>query len=225
MLNKEIMAKLSEPFPSDKIKKRKGRGGSVEYIEFDEIVCRLNDVLEGCWSFTIESERETAGFIIVLGKMEIDGICKMQYGRKKITLDKQKEVVDPGDDSKAAASDALKKCASLFGVNLGMYMNDEHQNQGQPLPQSQGQRPTQDQNSPAHSDSQVNKANQNSDIGTVKNDILAKENVLSEKYKLSRASMRKDALGNESLSHTMDALRKYYERLEQEEIKFTGTES
>ncbi len=45
----------------------------------------------------------------------------MHFGGSAVTLDKEGRAVSIADDLKAAASDALKKCASLFGVALEMY--------------------------------------------------------------------------------------------------------
>jgi ribosome-binding protein aMBF1 (putative translation factor) len=45
----------------------------------------------------------------------------MHFGGSSITFDREGRVVSIADDLKAAASDALKKCASLLGVALEMY--------------------------------------------------------------------------------------------------------
>jgi hypothetical protein len=45
----------------------------------------------------------------------------MHFGGTAVTLDKDGRAISIADDLKAAASDALKKCASLFGVALEMY--------------------------------------------------------------------------------------------------------
>ena len=84
------------------------------------MITRLN---EGCdaWTFEVVSHKVEADEVIVLGKLTADGQTKMHFGGTAITLDKEGRAVSIADDLKAAASDALKKCASLFGVALEMY--------------------------------------------------------------------------------------------------------
>jgi hypothetical protein len=49
----------------------------------------------------------------------------MQFGKSGITRStKDNAIVSLGDDLKAAATDALKKCATLFGVGLHLYFDD-----------------------------------------------------------------------------------------------------
>ena len=50
---------------------------------------------------------------------------KCQFGSNKISTSKQGEVISIGDDLKAAASDCLKKTATLFGVGLHLYGIDK----------------------------------------------------------------------------------------------------
>ena len=50
-----------------------------------------------------------------------DGVVKTAFGGSSITVDSQGRIVSVADDLKAAASDSLKKCASLLGVGLEMY--------------------------------------------------------------------------------------------------------
>jgi len=58
----------------------------------------------------------------VLGKLSTNGLSKYQFGSSGITRNKDsKDVISLGDDLKAAASDSLKKCATLFGVGLHLY--------------------------------------------------------------------------------------------------------
>ncbi|MBW2014490.1 MAG: hypothetical protein JRI69_12010 [Deltaproteobacteria bacterium] len=43
------------------------------------------------------------------------------------------EMVSLADDLKAAATDAIKKCATLMGVGLHLYSSDGHPPQRQPI--------------------------------------------------------------------------------------------
>jgi hypothetical protein len=82
---------------------------------------RLNDSFEGQWSFEIITQEKEGSEVIVLGKLTVEGVSKTQFGSNKISLSKAGEVISIGDDWKAAGSDSLKKCASLFGVGLHLY--------------------------------------------------------------------------------------------------------
>ncbi len=54
--------------------------------------------------------------------MTAGGVVKSQFGNKRITLTRdEKKEVSLGDDLKAATTDAIKKCATLFGVGLHLY--------------------------------------------------------------------------------------------------------
>ena len=60
--------------------------------------------------------------MLVLGKLTADGVTKTQFGASSVTRDRQtKDLVSVGDDLKAAATDALKKCATFLGVGLHLY--------------------------------------------------------------------------------------------------------
>jgi hypothetical protein len=103
------------------VRSRPGQQGkTVSYVDIAAVITRLN---EGCdaWSFEVVSHKVEADEVIVLGKLVADGQTKMHFGGTAITLDKDGRAVSIADDLKAAASDALKKCASLFGVALEMY--------------------------------------------------------------------------------------------------------
>ncbi len=77
---------LSEPFPYDPIKQRKGNFGSMlDYIDAATVIQRLNEVLEGEWSFTVLSVNQDSDEIIVHTQMQIDDVVRHQFGGSKIT--------------------------------------------------------------------------------------------------------------------------------------------
>jgi len=123
---------IEQEFDKSLIKTRKGRSGNrLSYIETPEYIKRLNLAFDYNWSFEIEEEKIESGFIVVRGKLIAEGIAKSQYGTSQITLSKDTgEVVAIGDDFKAAASDALKKTASLFGIGLHLYNGSNGSNAG-----------------------------------------------------------------------------------------------
>ena len=114
---------LSEPFPQDAIKQRKGNfGNTLDYVESWNIIQRLNDVLEGRWSFRILFFQVDAEEVFVHGELKVDDTVRQQFGGSSITRKTDtKEAVSVADDLKAATADALKKCASAFGVGLYLY--------------------------------------------------------------------------------------------------------
>ena len=119
VLNREL---LEKQFTGKEIKQRKGNfGASIDYVEVQLIIQRLNDAFDGYWSFDIIEHATQGDEVVVLGKLSCNGISKQQFGNSKITVSKKGEVVSIGDDLKAAASDSLKKCASMFGVALHLY--------------------------------------------------------------------------------------------------------
>ena len=118
-MNRDV---LCRPFAPDQIKTRPGRNGQqLSYVETHAVIARLN---EGCdrWDFDIVEHSVHDDEVIVLGKLTADGVVKTAFGGSSITIDSQGRVVSLADDLKAAASDSLKKCASLLGVGLELYV-------------------------------------------------------------------------------------------------------
>lgn len=122
-MNREL---LEQPFSPEQIKQRPGTfGNQLNYIEGHDVIKRLNDAFEGNWSFRIISHEIYEGEIVVLGELEAESVAKIQFGSSFITKAKDTgAVISLGDDFKAAATDALKKAASLFGVGLHLYSKD-----------------------------------------------------------------------------------------------------
>ena len=131
---------LTRPFDPAQIKQREGRGGKMlDYLETHAVITRLNEAFNGAWSFEAVEYKTMEGEIIVKGRLTAQGITKEQFGSNEIHRHKGQDgekgaPVSIGDDLKSAASDALKKCATLFGIGLELY---EKKGQGQT------QRPTQ----------------------------------------------------------------------------------
>lgn len=92
-----------------------------QYVEGTDVVARLNASLglHG-WDYQVLSASREGDAIVVLGQLTIHlaegSAIRQQYGGQRIKLDKAGEVIDLGDEYKAAATDALKKCALLLGV-------------------------------------------------------------------------------------------------------------
>jgi hypothetical protein len=114
------------------------RGGvNLTYITGEQATTRLNEVLgyDG-WSFEIISSEVVEDEVLVLGELtvwsrgESDSnalsVSRQQYGSQKIKRKRDSgTILDIGFDYKGAATDALKKCASLVGVGLYLSRKEE----------------------------------------------------------------------------------------------------
>jgi hypothetical protein len=111
-MNKQL---LTRPFEPRQLRQRPG-----QHVDIAAVIARLNEACEA-WSFEIVSHEVQDGEAIVLAKLTTDGLVKMSFGGAALTFDKEGTVLSLADDFKAAASDALKKAASLLGVGLELY--------------------------------------------------------------------------------------------------------
>jgi len=132
-MNREL---LEKPFDPSQIKQREGSFGKIlDYIEGHAVINRLNDAFDANWSFAIlknEILKETDE-VVVIGELRAGDIVKTQFGSSRITKARESgEMVSLADDLKAAATDAIKKCASLMGVGLHLYNKDKHPTKRQP---------------------------------------------------------------------------------------------
>lgn len=138
-MNREL---LEKPFDPSQIKQRKGSFGDIlDYIEGSTVIQRLNEAFNGDWMYEIQDHHVYDEEVVVLGRLTATGISKCQFGKSKITRStKDNAVISLGDDLKAAATDSLKKCATLFGVGLHLYFDPPKGNGSQPpsAPRSQG---------------------------------------------------------------------------------------
>jgi len=114
---------LTRPFEAGQIKQREGRGGKrLDYIETHAVITRLNEAFGGAWSFEVADYKSMEGEVVVRGRLTAGGQIKEQFGSASISRSKDSgKPISVGDDLKSAASDALKKCATLFGVGLHLY--------------------------------------------------------------------------------------------------------
>ena len=113
---------LEQPFAPAQIKQRRGRNGVLDYVEGHSVIARLNDALDAAWSFEVVSHEVREDEVLVLGRLVAAGVVKMQFGASAVTRDREtRACLSLGDDLKAAATDALKKCATFLGVGLHLY--------------------------------------------------------------------------------------------------------
>ena len=114
---------LEQTFSQEEIKQREGSfGQTLAYVSGHTVIQRLNDAFESAWSFEIVSHEIYKDEVTVIGKLTAEGIIKSQFGSSRITRARETgESISLADDLKSAATDALKKCATLFGVGLHLY--------------------------------------------------------------------------------------------------------
>ena len=122
--------------PDDKIYTRPAKGGGTwNYVKGSYVITTLNSLFAYDWTFEIKSktsvtEAEITGMVIVEGRLTgrvgDKLITKEQFGRAEVKYKKNsKETLDFGNDLKAAATDSLKKCASMFGLFADVYAPDD----------------------------------------------------------------------------------------------------
>jgi hypothetical protein len=118
-MNREL---LERPFAPEQIRQRKGRNGVLDYVEGHSVIQRLNEALEGAWSFEIVHHEIREEEVVVIGRLTAEGIVKMSFGSSQVTRERESgALVSIGDDLKSAGTDCLKKCATLLGVGLHLY--------------------------------------------------------------------------------------------------------
>lgn len=141
-LDKAQQAIITQSTPPDEIRTRQGRGGKrLSYVDHAYVTRLLNNAFAFNWDFeTDEAEvlyvSEKPYEVKCRGKLTVRvgdmSIVKMQYGCQPLEFmrDNPDKPVSLGDAFKGAASDALKKCASLLGVALDLYDSDSDVNTG-----------------------------------------------------------------------------------------------
>lgn len=101
-------------------------GGQWEYVTGGYVRKVLNLMFGWNWSFEIIDEKVLHGEAIVKGKLTCTSngvtIVKMQFGNKDVICKKGTDIpLSIGNDLKAAATDALKKCAAEIGIAADIY--------------------------------------------------------------------------------------------------------
>lgn len=124
--------------PKEKIKSRPAKGGGQwDYVAGSYVTQVLNSLFGFNWSFEVVTSMQEAlataktGSVVVQGRLKVkigdEWITKEQYGRKEVAFKKNtdKEPLDFGNDMKAAATDAKKKCASELGLFADVYAQED----------------------------------------------------------------------------------------------------
>jgi hypothetical protein len=139
-LNKAQESFLTQRTPKKFIKQRRGPGGTmINYVEVGYVINLLNQAFGWDWDFRIQEQQIGKVQVWVRGELTVrlkgHEIVKGQYGGADIKMNKTTgQPVSIADDLKAAASDCLKKCASLLGVAGDLYWPDlDNWEQGPPM--------------------------------------------------------------------------------------------
>lgn len=137
--NKEQLQMINKKTPAKYIKK--DYGGNI-YVSVGYVIKKLNQMFGGNWDFQILTGLDEAADIaikthsaVVLGRLTIANngrtISREQFGRNEVRFKKGTNLpVDFGNNFKGAASDSLKKCASLFGLFGDVYSADTFEEYG-----------------------------------------------------------------------------------------------
>lgn len=116
--------------PAKYVKSRPGKGGGQwKFVSGNYVRKTLNLMFGWDWDFEILSEQVLEGEVIVKGRLtcRVNGrsITKTQFGNKEVVTKKTGGALSIGNDFKAAATDALKKCAFDLGIANDVYNPDE----------------------------------------------------------------------------------------------------
>jgi hypothetical protein len=134
---------LLQRTPKNEVKYRQGRGGlQFAYVEHGYVTERLNLVFGFNWDFEVVDKQILEDEVIVEARLTVrtpggQTIVKTQFGgadiKRHASGAKNGRPLSIADDYKAAASDALKKCASLLGIGLDLYGRDRPEDPAPPL--------------------------------------------------------------------------------------------
>lgn len=134
-IKQEQLLFILQKTPKQHIYTRKGKGGmNFDYVTGVYVKKVLNYCFGWMWDFEVKSHGKEENLLWILGRLTIKDksgkpmIVKEQFGRADIKFLKgTKSPVDFGNDLKAAATDALKKCASELGIASDVYGQTEFQ--------------------------------------------------------------------------------------------------
>lgn len=133
-ISKQQILAIFQRTPEEHIYSRVGKGGrEFDYVTGVYVKKVLNFTFGWLWSFQVVDKGREENQVWVQGRLTINDenlkpmIIKEQFGRADIKFykDKSKGMVDYGNDLKAAATDALKKCAAEIGIANDVYGKNE----------------------------------------------------------------------------------------------------
>ncbi len=128
----ELLKKLRAPTPKENIFQRPGGGGTLDYVSLQYVMNRLDEVFTPFgWQFESEVvetlDPAVTGHVVVQGSLTVQGpdgraVTRMNFGGSQVKISRStNKCMDLGNDVKSATADALKKCASMFGIASDIY--------------------------------------------------------------------------------------------------------
>jgi hypothetical protein len=147
-LSAESIKEIETPFDKSDIKQRDGGGGKkLNYVDGPTVIEKLNKAFGYKWSFEILSKEiiksepkiikkdgqeiviPQSPYVEVVGRLTVPGVgVKEQFGTKILVGGASEQE----GAAKSAATDALKKCATLLGIGLELYGDSENEEQQKP---------------------------------------------------------------------------------------------
>lgn len=130
-LETKQLAFLLQETPKKYVKERPGKGGGKWKFVSGVYVRKVLNLMFGWnWDFEVLSEQVLHGEVIVKGRLTVrtngQTVVKSQFGNKEVINKRNTETpLSIGNDFKAAATDALKKCAFELGIASDVYAPDE----------------------------------------------------------------------------------------------------
>lgn len=131
VLNPFQLQMLLRRTPAAYVRERPAKGGGKwKYTPGGYVKKALNIMFAWDWDFEIMDKQILFNEVVVTGKLTCRSnghtIVKMQMGNKEIIFKKGTETpLSIGNDFKAAATDALKKCAADLGIAADIYNANE----------------------------------------------------------------------------------------------------
>lgn len=120
---------LTRPFPREAIKQRKGASGKMlSYVEAHSVIRRLVEATSNNFQFRVLAVDIQDNLVLATVELEIAGNKRQHVGTQRMNGGNNDDAV------KAAISDAIKKCATLWGVGLELYGPDYEAEQPQATP-------------------------------------------------------------------------------------------
>jgi len=125
-----VYSALTQPFESTFTDPR-----GFTYVTGEQVISRLNETLGVFgWSYEVVTfaYNDENDEIVAQGRMRVrdpqtgEWIMREQFGSQKVNRRKDGRPVEIGFDHKGAATDALKKTATLFGVALYLSAKESH---------------------------------------------------------------------------------------------------
>lgn len=120
----DLLRKLSAPFPASEVRQRPGGGKTLDYVGWDSVVRRLNDVVEEGWSLDIDrsslSQVTKGEKSLWLAEVQVSlRIGDTRRGGVGAAL-----MPDPDDSLKSAQAEALKKASNQYGMALELWTEE-----------------------------------------------------------------------------------------------------